>query len=154
MIDRNAVLVGTVLEIALCVTAGGVSTEFVRDVPWFGAIALTSFGLFGGGVAGGLVGGSRHTQAIHGGLAGTVGGFVFATWLYYTLVANVYLGAFYGLAYAIATVGIPPAFAAQYNALLPIAFGVGAVSLYAVEGAVAGALAPPEWITPPPFYPS
>ena len=100
---------------------------------------------------------SRRRLPAHSGdprWAKTVGGFVFATWLYYTLVADVYLGAFYGLAYAIATVGIPPAFAAQYNALLPIAFGVGAVSLYAVEGTVAGALVPPEWITPPPFYPS
>jgi hypothetical protein len=153
VIDRNAVLVGVVLQIALLVTCGGTGTAFFRALPWFGALLLTSLGFFGG-VAGGLVGGSRRRRAMHGGLCSAIGGFVFATWLYYTLVADVYLGAFHGLAYAIATIGIPPAFAAQYNTLLPVAIGVGAVSCYVLEGALAGALVPPEWIEPPPFYPS
>lgn len=154
MIDRNAVLVGWVVTVALLVTCAGVSTDLVRLAPWLGAAVLVSLGLVGGGVAGGLVGGPRRVRAIHGGLCGSFGGFVFAIWLYYTLVADVYLGAFYGLAYAVATVGIPPEFAAQYNELLPIAFGVGGVFLYTAEGALAGALVPPDWVEPPPAYPS
>lgn len=154
MIDRDAVLVGWVLELALLVTCGGTGTDFFETFPWFGALVLASVGLIGGSVAGGLADGSRRSRTVHGGLCGSLGGFVFAVWLYYTLVADLYLGAFYGLAYAVATVGIPPEIAAQYDALLPIAFGVGGVVLYTIEGALAGALVPPEWIEPPPFYPT
>ena len=154
MIDRNAILVGVVIEIALLATLGGTGTAFFRTVPWFGALLLASLGFLGGSVAGSLAGGSRRRRAIHGGLAASFSGLVFALWLAYTLLADVYLGAFYGLAYAIATVGIPPAFAARYNAVLPVAFGVGSVVLYTVEGFLAGALVPPDWIEPPPFYPS
>lgn len=154
MIDRNAVLVGCVVELALLVSCGGMGTDFFRTLPWLGALVLLNLGLAGGAVAGGLVGGSRRSRTIHGGLCGSFGGCVFGIWLWYTLVADAYFGAFYGLAYAIATVGIPPTFAAQYNTVLPIAFAAGSVLVYAAEGALAGAFVPPEWIEPPPFYPS
>ena len=154
MIDRNAVLVGVVLEIALLATLGGAGTTFFRTVPRLGALLSASLGFLGGSVAGSLTGGSRRRRAAHGGLCASFGGFVFAIWLAYTLVADVYIGAFYGLAYAIATVGIPPALAARYDAVLPVVFGVGSVVLYTVEGLLAGALVPPDWIEPPPFYPS
>lgn len=154
MIDRDAVLVGWVVEIALLVTCGGVGTDLFRALPWLGVVVLTSISIVGGAVAGGLVGGSRRSRMVHGGLCGCFGGCVFAIWLYYTLVANVYFGAFYGVAYTIATVGIPSEFAARFDTFLPIAVGVGGVFLYTIEGALAGALIPPEWVEPPPFYPS
>ena len=154
MIDRDAVLVGWVLEVALLVTFGAIDTEFFRALPWLGAVLLTSVGLAGGAAAGGLVGGSRRTRAIHGGLCGSLGGCVFAIWLYYTLVADVYLGAFYGVVYVVATIGIPSALAAQYDALVPIAIGVVVVVCYAIEGVLAGWLVPPEWVEAPPWYPS
>jgi hypothetical protein len=154
VIDRNAILVGCVVQVALLVIVGGTGTDFFRAVPWLGAVVLSGLSFFGGGMAGSLAGGSRRSRAIHGGLCGSFGGCIFAIWLYYTLVADVYRGAFYGLAYAIATIGIPPAFVVRYDTVLPVAFGVGGVLLYAVEGALAGAVVPPEWIDPPPVYPS
>lgn len=151
MTDRNAVLVGAVFQVALLVTAAGIAS--LRH-PVIGTLALSIVGLFGGAIAGGLTDGSRRIRAYHGFLSGIFGGSVFAAWLWYTLVVNIYRGAFYGIAYAIATIGIPPAVAARYDTVLPITFGAAGLVLYAAEGALAGGLVPSRWVTPPPWYPS
>lgn len=151
VIDRNALLVGVVLQVALLATAASVPP--LRH-PVFGPLALAAVGLFGGAVVGGLVGGSRRARAYHGLLSGVGGGLVFAAWLWYTLVANVYLGAFYGVAYVVATAGIPPELATRYDALVPVALGAFGAVLYAVEGALAAGLVPSGWVAPPPWYPS
>jgi hypothetical protein len=151
MTDWNAVLVGTVYEIA---AIGASSTiTLLADRAYLGAVVLLSLGLFGGVTAGGLIDGSWWSGAYHGAIAGGIGGVAFALLLWYAMVTPNALGAFYGLTYVIATIGIPPDFAARYNAVLPPAFGILGIILFAIEGAVAGAAVPRELITPPPFYP-
>jgi hypothetical protein len=148
--DWNAVLVGTVLEIGLLVTGAGV--PIFGEIAWLGTIALLSIGLFGGIGAGGLVDGPRRARAYHGLLSGFSGGLVFAGWLWYTMTANVYLGGFYSVASLIATSGIPPDVATQYDSLLPVAFGGAGIVLFALEGAIAGGMVPRGVVSPPPIH--
>ena len=149
--DWNAVLVGSVYEITAI--AASTTISLFADQAWLGAVFLLSLGLFGGFTTGGLIEGSRRSSAYHGFVAASIGGVVFGVLLWYAMVTPNAAGAFYGLTYVIATIGIPPDFAARYDAVLGPAFGLLGILLFAIEGACAGAVVPHRWVNPPPFYP-
>lgn len=138
MYDWRAIAVGGGIEIVYLTALAGLGT-LAREAVWGSVLLLGATGFVGGGVAGALSSGSWRDSARHGLLAGSVGGGYFAALFWYLMMSlDTPMGAFWSLAYIIATHPLPGAFGTTYGALVVLTLAALGALVIAVEGYVAG----------------
>lgn len=144
----TAVAAGALVE--LFAIALGATVPLPLDVRVTAGLALLTVGIAGGYVAGRLAGGTWKTGLRHGLVAGTFGGVVFATVLYYTMThPGSEVGAYWGLNFAISRIDFPPWLVDRYGrTLAALVAALGGVAL-ALEGAIAGGAAGAARVEPP-----
>ena len=138
MNDWKAIAVGGGVEIVYLTALAGLG-PVAREAVWGSVLLLGVTGFIGGGVAGTLTAGTWRESARHGLLAGAVGGGYFAGLFWYLMmVLDAPVGAFWSLAYIIATNPLPAAFGATYGTLVVLTLAALGGLVIAAEGYLAG----------------